>query len=223
MDTAAVVRACLISLLEGAMIFGVFHGDLHGGNLFIQRTAGWPCSTTGSPDASSRPAGLVFLRMLLAAMVGDHRSVLPATSSWGPSPPTADLDAFLADIPVDRPPLDPGEVDADQMIAEMRRVTKALVRYGTRLPKELMLFMKDFLFIDAAMTPSPRTSTWCPRCSTSASTSCRARSPDRGGDRARPAGGAARPVLVGGLDGGWRRHGRSSPTASSRPSGRGSG
>ena len=58
----------------------------------------------------------------------------------------------MAEIPVDRPPLDPGEVDADQMIAEMRRVTKALVSYGTRLPKELMLFMKDFLFIDAAMT-----------------------------------------------------------------------
>ena len=35
-DTAAVLRALLISFLEGAMIHGVFHGDLHG-NLFALR------------------------------------------------------------------------------------------------------------------------------------------------------------------------------------------
>ena len=27
----------MISFLEGAMIYGVFHGDLHGGNLFVMR------------------------------------------------------------------------------------------------------------------------------------------------------------------------------------------
>ena len=37
------------------------------------------------------------------------------------------------------------------MIVEMRRVTKALVKHGTRLPKELILFMKDFMFIDGAI------------------------------------------------------------------------
>ena len=42
-DTAAVLRAGLISFLEGALLYGVFHGDLHGGNLFVLpdgRTAG---------------------------------------------------------------------------------------------------------------------------------------------------------------------------------------
>ena len=34
-DTAELVRALLIAFLEGAMIYGVFHGDLHGGNLFV--------------------------------------------------------------------------------------------------------------------------------------------------------------------------------------------
>jgi len=26
----------MISFLEGAMLYGVFHGDLHGGNLFVR-------------------------------------------------------------------------------------------------------------------------------------------------------------------------------------------
>ncbi len=32
-DTAAVLRTSLICFLEGALLYGVFHGDLHGGNL----------------------------------------------------------------------------------------------------------------------------------------------------------------------------------------------
>src|SRR5207237_7680004 len=34
-DTSAVVRAGLVAVLEGAVLFGVFHGDLHGGNLVV--------------------------------------------------------------------------------------------------------------------------------------------------------------------------------------------
>ena len=34
-DTEEVVRTAMVALMEGAMIYGVFHGDLHGGNLFV--------------------------------------------------------------------------------------------------------------------------------------------------------------------------------------------
>ena len=34
-DTEEVVRTGMIAFMEGAMIHGIFHGDLHGGNLFV--------------------------------------------------------------------------------------------------------------------------------------------------------------------------------------------
>ena len=34
-DTEGVVRTGMIGFMEGAMIHGIFHGDLHGGNLFV--------------------------------------------------------------------------------------------------------------------------------------------------------------------------------------------
>ncbi|MDA8040681.1 MAG: AarF/UbiB family protein, partial [Actinomycetota bacterium] len=37
-DTPAVLRSEVISFLEGALLYGVFHGDLHGGNLFVQES-----------------------------------------------------------------------------------------------------------------------------------------------------------------------------------------
>ena len=36
-------------------------------------------------------------------------------------------------------------------MAEVREVTKALLGYGARLPKELMLFVKNMLFLNGAM------------------------------------------------------------------------
>ena len=34
-DTTAVVRTGMIGFMEGCMLHGIFHGDLHGGNLFV--------------------------------------------------------------------------------------------------------------------------------------------------------------------------------------------
>jgi ubiquinone biosynthesis protein len=37
------------------------------------------------------------------------------------------------------------------MTAQMQQMTKTLVASGMRIPKELLLFMKDMMFIDGAM------------------------------------------------------------------------
>jgi ubiquinone biosynthesis protein len=39
----------------------------------------------------------------------------------------------------------------DELIGEIRELTKALLAYGARMPKELMLFVKDMLFLDGAI------------------------------------------------------------------------
>ena len=57
-DTNAVLHAGLIAFLEGAMLYGVFHGDLHGGNLFVQpdgRTALLDFGITGRLDEPQAP------------------------------------------------------------------------------------------------------------------------------------------------------------------------
>ena len=59
-DTEAVVRALMIVFLEGATLFGVFHGDLHGGNLFVRAdgTRGAARLRHHRPPRRAPPAGL---------------------------------------------------------------------------------------------------------------------------------------------------------------------
>ncbi|HEV8298294.1 MAG TPA: AarF/UbiB family protein, partial [Acidimicrobiales bacterium] len=64
-DTHAVIRTGMIGFLEGALIHGIFHGDLHGGNLFVRpdgRTALLDFGITGRLSETRR---LAFLRLLI--------------------------------------------------------------------------------------------------------------------------------------------------------------
>jgi ubiquinone biosynthesis protein len=151
-DTSAVVRAGLVAVLEGAVLFGVFHGDLHGGNLSVMpdgRVALLDYGITGRLD---EPRRLAFLRLLMAGTVNDVRMQLGALVQLGALPRETDLDAVIRDLGFDRPAKDPTTMSADELVAEMRELTKSLLAYGARLPKELMLFVKDLLFCSSAIT-----------------------------------------------------------------------
>ncbi len=149
-DTSALLRSGLIASLEGAMLFGVFHGDLHGGNLFVQpdgRTVLLDFGITGRLD---EPERLAFLRLLVTGTAGDVRGQLTALRDLGAFPPDTDLDAVVRDLGLDRPVKDPTLMSADELVAELSDLTKKLLGYGARAPKELMLFVKNLMVLNAA-------------------------------------------------------------------------
>ncbi|MDQ2725833.1 MAG: AarF/UbiB family protein [Actinomycetota bacterium] len=150
-DTEAVVHALLIAFLEGATLFGVFHGDLHGGNLFVQsdgRVALLDFGITGRLDQFRR---LAFLRMLMGGTMNDPKLQLSALRDLGALPADTDLDAVVTDFGLDRPPRDAAAMTPDEMLGEIRELTKQLLAYGAKFPKVLMLFVKDLLFLDGAL------------------------------------------------------------------------
>jgi ubiquinone biosynthesis protein len=155
-DTQAVIKAGVVAFLEGAMLYGVFHGDLHGGNLIVLpdgRVGLLDHGITGRLDERGR---LAFLRLLMGGTVNDLRMQLGALCDLGALPADADLDAVIRDLKLDRPPLDPTQLTPDELIAEIQALTKALLGYGARLPKEMMLFVKGlFWFVGVLPTHAP--------------------------------------------------------------------
>ena len=150
-DTSAVIRALLIAFLEGATLFGVFHGDLHGGNLFVQpdgRVALLDYGITGRLDEVRRVA---FLRLLMGGTLNDQRLQLAALRDMGAVPADTDLDALAVDLGLDKPVVDPLTLAPEALLAEVRELTKRLLEYGAKFPKILMLFVKDLLFIDGSL------------------------------------------------------------------------
>ena len=107
-DTHALLQAGLIASLEGAMIYGVFHGDLHGGNLVVQpdgRTALFDFGMTGrlSRAAARRVHAAAHVRHdRRPARVSSSRCATSARSR-----PTSTSTRSLADLDLDGPVKDP--------------------------------------------------------------------------------------------------------------------
>lgn len=176
-DTAEVIQTAMLGFLEGAFLHGVFHGDLHGGNLFVLTGAGGEASRTGSgppadmgerSDGGGTPArvGLVdfgitgrlseaerlaFLRMMMTATMNDMKGQVAALRDLGALPPDTDIGAVIADLGLDKPPIDPTQMSPEELVGELQRILKALLGYGARLPKPLMLYVKNMIFLDGAI------------------------------------------------------------------------
>ena len=132
------------------MLYGVFHGDLHGGNLMVRpdgRTVLMDFGITGRLDETKRMA---FLMLLVGATSGDTMAQLGALRDLGAFPPDTDLDAVFRDLGLDRT-IDPTTLSADELVHELQDLTKKLLAYGARAPKELMLFVKNMMFLDGAI------------------------------------------------------------------------
>ncbi len=150
-STEAVLRAAVVSLLEGAMLFGAFHGDLHGGNLFVLpdgRVALLDFGITGRLDERRR---IAFLRLVMGGSVNDIRAQVEALIELGAFSPDAEVEQIIVDLALDAAPKDIVQMSAEELTAELRELTKQLLAYGARIPKELMLFVKDILFLDGAV------------------------------------------------------------------------
>lgn len=150
-DTHALVRTGMVGFLEGAMIHGIFHGDLHGGNLFVMEDGRTALLDFGITGRLSPPRRAAFLRLLITGTMNDVKGQVAAIRDLGALPPDTDIDAVIKDLGLDGPPLDPTKMDREQLVSEMNRVVKAMMGYGAKMPKELMLFAKNMVFLDAAI------------------------------------------------------------------------
>ncbi len=151
-DTSAVVRASMVAFLEGAVLHGVFHGDLHGGNLFVMADGRVALLDYGITGRLTEDRRLAFLRLLMGGTTNDVKTQLGALRDLGALPPDADLDQLIIDLKLDEPNvIDPTQMSPDELMAQIREITKALLGIGARMPKELMLFVKDMLFLDGAL------------------------------------------------------------------------
>jgi ubiquinone biosynthesis protein len=150
-DTEAVLRSMLICFLEGAMIYGVFHGDLHGGNLFVMRDGRVALFDYGMTGRMNDTQRLAFLRMMMTGAVNDVPGQIEAFRDLGALPADVDVRGLIKDLKIDQPVRDPTKMSGEELVGEIREILKALLSRGAKLPKHLMLYVKNMIFIDGAI------------------------------------------------------------------------
>jgi ubiquinone biosynthesis protein len=152
-DPSPVFRALFISFLEGAMIHGVFHGDLHGGNMIVTGS-GTPglldFGITGRFDVGKRQA---LLALMMSAASQDASAMLTAFRDLGGFPPDADIESINAELGIQAlMTLSPAEVSPEDIALQMRETMNRLVAHGAKLPKEMYLYLKGMVYLNGSIS-----------------------------------------------------------------------
>jgi ubiquinone biosynthesis protein len=150
-DTENIIRTGMIAFMEGAMIEGIFHGDLHGGNLFVMSDGRTALLDFGIVGRLSQPRRIAFLRLMLGATTNDLKGQVEALRDLGALPTDIDVQQVIKDLRLDQPTIDPTTLSGEELVKEVQRIVKALLGYGASMPKELMLYVKNMVFLDGAI------------------------------------------------------------------------
>src|SRR6202046_4235393 len=151
-DGTELVKALLFSLFEGGLRHGLFHGDLHAGNLYVDeagRIVFFDFGIMGRIDPRTR----WLLRELVHALLvtKDHASagkivvLMGAVGTMKPEDEAArDLEKFATPLTM--------QTLGDVSYADIGRQLSTLAdAYDVKLPRELVLIGKQFLYVERYM------------------------------------------------------------------------
>ncbi|KUI26082.1 hypothetical protein AU195_13960 [Mycobacterium sp. IS-1496] len=151
-DGTELVKALLFSLFEGGLRHGLFHGDLHAGNLYIDddgKIVFFDFGIMGRIDPRTR----WLLRELVYALLvkKDHAAagkivvMMGAVGTVKPEAQAAkDLEKFATPLTM--------STLGDMSYAEIGRQLSTLAdAYDVKLPRELVLIGKQFLYVERYM------------------------------------------------------------------------
>jgi ubiquinone biosynthesis protein len=99
----------------------------------------------------SEPRRLAFLRLMMTATSNDLKGQIEALRDLGALPAGTDVQAVVKELGLDRPAIDPTKMEPEELVKEIQNTVKALLGIGARMPKELMLFVKNLVFLDGAI------------------------------------------------------------------------
>src|SRR6202047_4621929 len=151
-DGTELVKALLFSLFEGGLRHGLFHGDLHAGNLYVDdhgRLVFFDFGIMGRIDPRTR----WLLRELVHALLvkKDHAAagkivvLMGAVGTMKPEAHAAkDLEKFATPLTM--------QTLGDMSYADIGRQLSTLAdAYDVKLPRELVLIGKQFLYVERYM------------------------------------------------------------------------
>jgi ubiquinone biosynthesis protein len=150
-DPSNVFTSLMVSFFEGAGIYGVFHGDLHGGNMMVTaegKVGVFDFGITGRLEDTARTA---LMRLLLGGLTENVVEQIKSFRDLGGFPPDADIEAIVAGLDIETLRAAGAQMSPEDMAAQMRDLVNQLLRYGAKLPKALFLFMKGMIYLNGAI------------------------------------------------------------------------
>jgi ubiquinone biosynthesis protein len=137
-------------VLEATLVYGLFHGDLHAGNVLVNADGTFSLvdfGICGRLDGRQREGLIAYLVGFAAS---DAQAQVDAMKRFGAVPAGADDTELVAQLQAELDLLearDRGAVTFDHLGETLGRLLRVLAANGFRMPPDLVLFFKNLLYL----------------------------------------------------------------------------
>ena len=154
LDGHRIVRLAVQGVLEHALLYGIFHGDLHAGNVLIDEAGNFSLVDFGISGRLGPAQRAAMARLVIGFARNDFAAQVEAVAQLGALPPGIDLEPLVRQFAeestamlaaLDRPL---NQLDFGTLTAQVARATRMLAEHRFRQPKELVLFSKNLLYLN---------------------------------------------------------------------------
>ncbi|MEH3054387.1 MAG: AarF/UbiB family protein [Patulibacter minatonensis] len=158
-DGERLLRVGVQSVIEATLVHGIFHGDMHAGNVLIDDDGNFSLvdlGIAGRLDARER-AGLV--KYLVGFAASDARMQIEAMRVFGAIGPNVDVEPLIARLQAELDTIDDrqaGAITFERLGDVLGGLLRILGSAGVQMPKDLVLFFKNLLYLSgfsAAVAP----------------------------------------------------------------------
>jgi predicted unusual protein kinase regulating ubiquinone biosynthesis (AarF/ABC1/UbiB family) len=149
-DLEEILRIAVRAWVESALVHGLFHGDVHAGNLVVTREGGVAFLDFGIMGRLDGRTRSVLGRLVPAVLVeGDYRKAVHAVFELGAMGGDApDLDGAARDLQELVQPLLTARLVDISYGEILGHVLQVATRHSARLPRDLVLVAKQLLYFE---------------------------------------------------------------------------
>ncbi len=149
-DTERLLRLGAQTVVEGVLVHGFFHGDLHAGNISVLPDGTFVLFDFGIVGRLTESARGRLAMYLMAVTTNDYPTMVRALRSFGSVPPDVDVEEMAATVRRLYEPFITNGVVTAQLGELMDTMIRSMVQYRVRIPRELVLLSKQMLYLEGA-------------------------------------------------------------------------
>jgi ubiquinone biosynthesis protein len=150
-DTARLLHIGLQTVIEGVIVHGFFHGDLHAGNIIVLPDGTFALIDFGIVGRLTEWIRHRLARYLIAVTLNDYDGMVQALCSFGNAiPRDVSLDDVAREVQEKYEPFVKNGVNVAQLGELMHTMIRSMVKFQIRIPRELVLLSKQMLYLEGA-------------------------------------------------------------------------
>ncbi len=150
-DTARLLHIGLQTVIEGVIVHGFFHGDLHAGNIIVLPDGTFALIDFGIVGRLTEWIRHRLARYLIAVTTNDYQGMVLALCSFGNAiPKDVPLDDVAREVQEKYEPFVKNGVNVAQLGELMHTMIRSMVKFRIRIPRELVLLSKQMLYLEGA-------------------------------------------------------------------------